>query len=143
MAHQEGKQRFCSHGAHRADDSAVLLDVQLTQHVNAQDSTRCRDARDLGRSVRIDHCSILPRRVHVQESAGKRSPRSSHCASPVTRKLNIIPLWLCSAMWQCAIHSPGLDTSSRISTVSPERTSTVSFQTRLSSTLPSRESTRK
>ena len=20
---------------------------------------------------------------------------------------NIIPLWLCSAMWQCAIHSPG------------------------------------
>jgi hypothetical protein len=29
-------------------------------------------------------------------------------------KLNIMPLWLCSAMWQCAIHSPGLETSSKM-----------------------------
>ena len=34
-----------------------------------------------------------------------------------TLKLNIIPLWLCSAMWQCAIHRPGFVTSSRMSTV--------------------------
>ena len=37
-------------------------------------------------------------------------------------------------MWQCAIQMPGLVTSSRMSTVSPVRTSTVSFQTRLGST---------
>ena len=30
-----------------------------------------------------------------------------------------MPLSVCSAMWQCAIHSPGLVTSSRMSTVSP------------------------
>jgi hypothetical protein len=29
----------------------------------------------------------------------------------VTRKLNAIPSWLCSAMWQWAIHNPGLVTS--------------------------------
>jgi hypothetical protein len=39
----------------------------------------------------------------------------------VTSKLNIIPLSVCSAMWQCAIHSPGLETNSRRSTVSPDR----------------------
>ena len=48
-------------------------------------------------------------------------------------KLNIIPLSVCSAMWQCAIHKPGFVTSSRMSTVWPARTSTVSFQTRLAS----------
>ena len=37
-------------------------------------------------------------------------------------------------MWQCAIQIPGFVTSSRMSTVSPVRTSTVSFQTRLGST---------
>ena len=50
-----------------------------------------------------------------------------------TLKLNIMPLSVCSAMWQCAIHSPGFVTSSRMSTVWPARTSTVSFQTRLAS----------
>ena len=46
-----------------------------------------------------------------------------------TSKLNIIPLSWCSAMWQCAIQRPGFVTSSRMSTVSPVRKSTVSFQT--------------
>ena len=50
-----------------------------------------------------------------------------------------MPLWLCSAMWQWAIHSPGLETSSRMSTVSPARSSTVSFHTRLGSGCPSRD----
>ena len=59
-----------------------------------------------------------------------------------TSKLNIIPLSWCSAMWQCAIHRPGLVTSSRMSTISPVRTSTVSFQTRFGSTSPSRARTR-
>src|SRR5918993_997317 len=54
-----------------------------------------------------------------------------------TLKLSIIPLSWCSAMWQCAIHRPGLVMSSSRSTVSPVRTSTVSFQTRLSSVTPS------
>ena len=58
--------------------------------------------------------------------------RSRYVASErrATLKLNIIPLSVCSAMWQCAIHSPGLATSSRMSTVSPAVRSTVSFQTR-------------
>ncbi len=38
-------------------------------------------------------------------------------------------------MWQCAIQRPGLVTSSRMSTISPVRTSTVSFHTRLGSAL--------
>ena len=58
-------------------------------------------------------------------------------------KLNIIPLSWCSAMWQWAIQRPGFVTSSRMSTVSPVRTSTVSFQTRFGSTTPSRARTRK
>ena len=53
-----------------------------------------------------------------------------------------MPLSWCSAMWQCAIQRPGLVTSSRMSTVSPVRTSTVSFQTRFGSTTPSRARTR-
>ena len=44
-----------------------------------------------------------------------------------------MPLSWCSAMWQCAIQRPGLVTSSRMSTVSPVLTSTVSFQARFSS----------
>ena len=55
-------------------------------------------------------------------------------ASGATVKLNIIPLSWCSAMWQCAIQRPGSLTSKRMSTVSPVRTSTVSFQTRFGST---------
>src|SRR6185312_10278933 len=50
-----------------------------------------------------------------------------------TVKLNIMPLCMCSAMWQCAIHNPGLVTSNKMSTVCPVRTSTVSFHTRLGS----------
>jgi hypothetical protein len=57
-------------------------------------------------------------------------------------KLNIIPLCMCSAMWQCAIHRPGLLTSNRMSTVWSVRISTVSFHTRFGSTLPSRARTR-
>ena len=49
---------------------------------------------------------------HIVTSAGSRRD---------TLKLNIIPLWACSAMWQCAIHSPGLETSRRMSTVCPAR----------------------
>ena len=63
--------------------------------------------------------------------------------SRATVKLNIMPLCMCSAMWQCAIHRPGLVTSNRMSTVCPVRTSTVSFQTRFGSATPSRASTRK
>ena len=59
-----------------------------------------------------------------------------------TVKLNIMPLCMCSAMWQCAIHSPGLVTSNKMSTVCPVRTSTVSFHTRFGSATPSRASTR-
>src|SRR5919199_542481 len=51
----------------------------------------------------------------------------------VTLKLNIIPLSVCSAMWQWAIHSPGLVTCSKMSMVSPAFRSTVSFHTRLGS----------
>ena len=43
-------------------------------------------------------------------------------------------------MWQWAIHSPGLETSSKMSTVSPARSSTVSFHARLASGLSSRDS---
>jgi hypothetical protein len=32
-----------------------------------------------------------------------------------TLKLNIMPLCMCSAMWQWAIHGPGLDTSNSMS----------------------------
>src|SRR3954465_8296207 len=63
-------------------------------------------------------------------------------SASATSKENIIPLSWCSAMWQCAIHRPGFVTSSRMSTVSPVRTSTVSLQTRLDSTSPSRARTR-
>ena len=62
-------------------------------------------------------CSVMP----TAASAG------------ATSKLNIIPLSWCSAMWQCAIQRPGLVTSSRMSTTSPVRTSTVSLQTRFGS----------
>ena len=65
------------------------------------------------------------------------------CSAGATSKLNIIPLSWCSAMWQCAIQCPGLVTSSRMSTTSPVRTSTVSLQTRLGSGAPSRAMTRK
>src|SRR5204862_8352085 len=68
-----------------------------------------------------------------------------HRATPsagATSKLNIIPLSWCSAMWQCAIQRPGLVTSRRMSTVSPVRTRTVSFQTRFGSTTSSRARTR-
>ena len=46
-------------------------------------------------------------------------------------------------MWQCAIQRPGLVTSRRMSTVSPARTSTVSFHTRFDSGTSSRAMTRK
>ena len=60
------------------------------------------------------------------------SVRAGHRAAPrSTVKLNIMPLCMCSAMWQWAIHRPGLVTSNRMSTVCPVRTRTVSFQTRL------------
>ena len=36
-----------------------------------------------------------------------------------TLKLNIMPLCMCSAMWQWAIHNPGLDTSNKMSTTWP------------------------
>ncbi len=49
-----------------------------------------------------------------------------------TVKTPIIPLARCSAMWQCIIHLPGLDISTRRSTVPPTGISTVSFQTRFS-----------
>ena len=48
-----------------------------------------------------------------------------------------------SAMWQCAIHSPGWVSSSSRSTVCPIGTSTVSLQTRLGSGAPSRARIRK
>ena len=63
----------------------------------------------------------IPLNLYVRMTAFE--PQSLSC----TWKLNIMPLWLCSAMWQCAIQRPGLVTSSRMSTVSPARTSTVSF----------------
>src|SRR5215211_1621597 len=62
--------------------------------------------------------------------------------SRATLKLNIMPLCMCSAMWQWAIHRPGLVTSNKMSTTWPVRTSTVSFQTRLGSGTPSRARTR-
>src|SRR5918992_1144093 len=60
-----------------------------------------------------------------------------------TWKLSIIPPSRCSAMWQCAIQLPGLLVSTRRSTVSPVRMSTVSFHTRFSFGTPSRLMTRK
>ena len=71
---------------------------------------------------------MLVCRRHVVDSCGRLA----------TSKLNIIPLSWCSAMWQCAIQRPGFVTSSRMSTVSPVRTSTVSFQTRFGSASSSR-----
>ena len=54
--------------------------------------------------------------------------RAGHRAAPrSTVKLNIMPLCMCSAMWQWAIHRPGLVTSNKMSTVCPVRTRTVSF----------------
>ena len=55
--------------------------------------------------------------------------QAEDAAAGATSKLNIIPLSWCSAMWQCAIQWPGLSMSSRMSTTSPVRTRTVSFQT--------------
>ena len=51
---------------------------------------------------------LVARAGAAAASAGRapgRSGRIAHAGS--TRKLNIIPFWLCSAMWQCAIHRPG------------------------------------
>ena len=56
-----------------------------------------------------------------------------------TLKPNIILASKCSAIWQCAIHVPGLVISTRSSTVEPFGISTVSFQTKLSFCLPSIE----
>src|SRR4051794_23247027 len=70
-------------------------------------------------------------------------PQAEDAAAGATLKLNIIPLSWCSAMWQCAIQRPGLVTSRRMSTVSPVRTRTVSFQTRFASTVSLRLMTRK
>jgi hypothetical protein len=44
-----------------------------------------------------------------------------------TSKLIIMPAERCSAMWQCSIQRPGLEGSSRISTVDPAGSNTVSF----------------
>src|SRR4030095_5737242 len=41
------------------------------------------------------------------------------CGLRATLKLNIMPLCMCSAMWQWAIHKPGLDTSNKMSTTWP------------------------
>ena len=54
------------------------------------------------------------------ERDGQTGPSTGDQAP--TRKLNIIPTWLCSAMWQCAIQVPGSVASKAMSTVSPART---------------------
>ncbi len=58
---------------------------------------------------------LLLRRTGTTVRSEMKVERPSGYSS--TLKLNIMPLSWCSAMWQCAIHSPGLVTSSRISTV--------------------------
>jgi hypothetical protein len=45
---------------------------------------------------------------NIQVSIYHRLPPGSLASS--TSKLNIIPLSVCSAIWQCAIHRPGLVT---------------------------------
>src|SRR4051812_45545068 len=83
-----------------------------------------------------------PLLVDFDRSGGSRLgllvPGAYDPAAGATSKLNIIPLSVCSAMWQWAIQSPGFVTSRRMSTASPARSSTVSFQTRLASGTPSR-----
>ena len=44
-----------------------------------------------------DHQHVQWRPVMTTTASGRRA----------TLKLNIMPLSVCSAMWQCAIHSPG------------------------------------
>src|SRR5262249_26273504 len=120
---------------------------------------------DFGRRVQDDESQVLPGQMpghgqpglaaadhdHIQELVARPVDacrlffaRGHRIASlRATVKLNIMPLCMCSAMWQCAIHNPGLDTSNKMSTVCPVRTSTVSFHTRFGSGAPSRASTRK
>ena len=57
-------------------------------------------------------------------------------------KLSIMPLCMCSAMWQWDIHTPGLVASNRMSAFWPARTSTMSLETRLGSATTSRASIR-
>ena len=57
-----------------------------------------------------------------------------------TSNVNIMPASRCSAMWQCTIHEPGLLQSSRMSTVLPAGTSTVSFHMMSSVRWPSQSS---
>ena len=64
---------------------------------------------------------------HEVRRRSSRSPQLGHLEAEHH------PALVCSAMWQCAIQWPGLVTSSRMSTVCPAGTRTVSFQTRLGS----------
>ena len=62
------------------------------------------------------------RRRPAASRAGSCAPSRPAVIVPLPRstvKLNIMPLCMCSAMWQCAIHRPGLVTSNRMSTVCP------------------------
>ena len=80
----------------------------------------------LVRSVRHSRAVSTPpvRSVHPMDPIGSVGRGWLMAASHPRRdlKLNIIPLSWCSAMWQCAIQSPGFVTSRRMSTVSPVRT---------------------
>src|SRR3954453_18394092 len=118
-----------------------------------------RDQRDLHRKDRRVWQPPEEHRRHCLEQTYQHAPQDRLAIHRVrqgmrlrargagrhgkTSKLNIIPLSWCSAMWQCAIQYPGLVTSNRMFTVCPVVIRTVSFQTRLSSSMPSRSSTRK
>src|SRR5512145_3016535 len=100
-------------------DVGSRCDRRLDRHV------RC--CEDGGESNEQHECSS------EQQEECLHGRDSSEIAYGSTRKPNIIPLSWCSAMWQCAIHTPGCVASKRMSTVWPVGTSTVSFQTRLGS----------
>src|SRR5439155_14811962 len=139
----EQRERVPSGSPYVADVWPAVQDheskTKLTEVVpEGQPGLASADDHDVNRSLELSShdatCLARPPEVSADPEAGSRR---------ATLKLNIIPLWMCSAMWQCAIHSPGLDTSSRMSTVCPDRNSTVSFHTRLGSGKPSLDRMRK
>src|SRR6185437_16084948 len=102
----------------------------------ARDPERTRRRPTQGRSDQYGRAAAN----HLFRWSCRRAPDQERCPrrpQGSTWKLNIMPLSWCSAMWQCAIQMPGFVTCSRMSTVSPVRISTVSFQTRFCSGWPS------
>jgi hypothetical protein len=98
------------------DDDVYLVEAVLEDGWSGHRALHARRHTLVVRLVPHSFCPMLPsggprRGVSAPRSASQRcswSPPPSE--EGTTLKLNIIPLSMCSAMWQWAIHSPGLVT---------------------------------